>query len=934
MPPQRRQKSNPSKTKDTNKAGRPTKGKKRQEKTSITDVYEASDDERSMNRRGHAMDDVDTYEDGVDHVDEEDDEEIDSDEAFDESDEERFENFKFSGSTQVSDKKKRSRGSDEEGEEDEEREINMNESSDGEGDDDEDEDGEGYMDLSEMLRDESEDESDKPQPKSLTASDLLPADGDDDEDEEDDEDFGMEGDSEDSSEDEEDDGRIVRFIDELDTRKRKAIEEQRERRKKRALEQRTEVYNEGEFNLPARSSRTADVKHTLDMKDLMGSMGGEDAAFSELRQSLLQLDGKGKKAMKSALSAPVPKRVQDRLDRQAAYQAASKEVSEWSDIVMQNREAEHLVFPLQESGTSTKASNATLSDKFSAQTDLEKQIEQALADAGLKDEELEAFEALKLNKLSVKEVEERQRELRMMRELMFRHEAKAKRLKKIKSKSYRKLQRKEKMKLEANLGGIAGEVDEEATVEDQMQAALERAEERMTLKHKNTSQWAKRAIARGQHDEGTRDAILEQLQRGQDLRRKIEGDAAEESDSDYSDEEKVTAELNKMSNELEADDTLPEKGVFAMKFMQDAAKREAAATKAMVDDFKDEWLREKESEDEKDESFSVVQNNPGRMTFGNNVKESQQKKGKNTDDSVSAPAAPRQKRAELSTRTSGHVETEEPKSALEASLNSMDDDEASPWLQQVESRIQGKKASKKNNSSKGKIEDRAERNSEKIKKTKKANETNADEELLDLSQALSVPKKEKKDKKAQAQAQEQTLGPAGGDVESSDEDEDAIDDSRLTFTQRDLVERAFADDDVVQEFEEEKQAAEAEEDDKMEDQTLPGWGAWGGKSVKKKQNKNRKATHIVKVKEGIKPEDRQDKKKKNVIISEKRNKKAEKYRPEAVPYPFQTLEQYERSLRAPVGKEWNTSKTVSKITKPRIITKLGMVIDPIRRNKE
>lgn len=505
---------------------------------------------------------------------------------------------------------------------------------------------------------------------------------------------------------------------------------------------------------------------------------------------------------------------------------------------------------------------------------MEKQIEQALADAGLKDEELEAFEALKLNKLSVKEVEERQRELRMMRELMFRHEAKAKRLRKIKSKSYRKLQRKEKMKLEADLGGIGGQVDEEATVEDQMQAALERAEERMTLKHKNTSQWAKRAIARGQHDEGTRDAILEQLQRGQDLRRKIEGDAVEESDSDYSDEEKVTAELNKMSNELEADDTQPEKGVFAMKFMQDAAKREAAATKAMVDDFKEEWLGEQESADEKDDSFSVVQNNPGRMTFGNNVKETQRKKGNKSTD-TSAPVAPRQKRAELSTRTSGHVETEEPKSTLEASLNNMDDDEASPWLQQVESRIQGKKASKKNNSSKGKIEDRAERNSEKIKKTKKANETNPDEELLDLNQALSIPKtekKEKKEKSKKAQAQEQTLEPAGGDVGSSDEDEDAIDDSRLTFTQRDLVERAFADDDVVQEFEEEKQAAEADEDDQMEDRTLPGWGAWGGKNVKKNKQ-GKKATHVVKVKEGVKPEDRQDRRKKNVIISERRNKK-------------------------------------------------------------
>ena len=51
-----------------------------------------------------------------------------------------------------------------------------------------------------------------------------------------------------------------------------------------------------------------------------------------------------------------------------------------------------------------------------------------------------------------------------------------------------------------------------------------RAQERMLLKHKNTSRWAKRAIKKGlAHLPGTKEAIAEQLRIGQELRRKIGG---------------------------------------------------------------------------------------------------------------------------------------------------------------------------------------------------------------------------------------------------------------------------------------------------------------------------------------------------------------------------------------------------------------------------
>jgi U3 small nucleolar RNA-associated protein 14 len=65
---------------------------------------------------------------------------------------------------------------------------------------------------------------------------------------------------------------------------------------------------------------------------------------------------------------------------------------------------------------------------------------------------------LQKNDLTVEEVAARRAELRKMKELMFRAEVKAKRVAKIKSKTYRRLRRKEKEKMSA---GLAGEEETE-----------------------------------------------------------------------------------------------------------------------------------------------------------------------------------------------------------------------------------------------------------------------------------------------------------------------------------------------------------------------------------------------------------------------------------------------------------------------------------------
>ena len=95
---------------------------------------------------------------------------------------------------------------------------------------------------------------------------------------------------------------------------------------------------------------------------------------------------------------------------------------------------------------------------------------------------------------------------------------------------------------------------------------------------------------------------------------------------------------------------------------------------------------------------------------------------------------------------------------------------------------------------------------------------------------------------------------------SEDEDESVP----TMFKQKDLIKQAFAGDDVVSEFENEKKRVIEEEDDKEEDLTLPGWGDWAGGDSKPKKRK------VVRKIDGVMAKDRRkDKNMKNVIINEK-----------------------------------------------------------------
>ena len=54
----------------------------------------------------------------------------------------------------------------------------------------------------------------------------------------------------------------------------------------------------------------------------------------------------------------------------------------------------------------------------------------------------------------------------------------------------------------------------------------------------------------------------------------------------------------------------------------------------------------------------------------------------------------------------------------------------------------------------------------------------------------------------------------------------------------------------------------------------------------------------------------------------------------SLPYPYTSQTQFERSIRNPVGPQWNTATAVKELTRPKVSTLPGVIIDPIKPTKE
>lgn len=312
----------------------------------------------------------------------------------------------------------------------------------------------------------------------------------------------------------------------------------------------------------------------------------------------------------STTRTPVAKIVSERAERKVHYEEQVENVSEWTQVVKQNREAETLDFRPKDR---IRINKAELVQKFEPTTDFEREIAAALEEAGALDEkdimareEEEMFgnendfdDDLGVNKLSPEEYRKRLGELSKMRALMFYEEQKRHHINKIKSKKYRKIRKKQRLRNQEDEENEAADNDEELARELEEKAEMERMKERMSLKHRNTSKWAKRVLRRGGNiDVETRQALSEQIRMGDELKKKMQG--AFGGSDDEEDLDLISQAQNILSETEKNGDERENSGIFKLAFMKKGieAQRQRAKEEAR------ELLRELEGNESGGESVS------------------------------------------------------------------------------------------------------------------------------------------------------------------------------------------------------------------------------------------------------------------------------------------------------------------------------------------
>jgi len=668
--------------------------------------------------------------------------------------------------------------------------------------------------------------------------------------------------------------------------------------------------------------------------------------FRDMQKTLTKV------AQGKSTSAPLARAVSDRAKRKVHYEEQTEQVSQWMDAVQENRQAESLDFRPKERMDITKDD---LVDKFVPTTDFEKELHAALQLAGQQDEEailkreeeMMQDDDLGSNKLTMEEYKKRRAQMAKMRALMFYHEQKRHHMNKIKSKKYRRIRKKQRERLKEI--DVAAQVDEDPDMVKELEEReeVERMKERMTLAHKNTSKWAKRVLKRGKNmDKDTRRALSAQLKRGDDLRKKMNATRDDDEEDDDETEDLVDTARKVLADTEEDDIPVQNKGLFKLSFMQRGIEAQRERAKAEARQLLQELEANADQQDDDSDALSEEDYHDDRPTkkkvataaemikvlpegklvaasleFGNSssiavsggididLSGSGVPTAETTNTSAASEHTSTLKVVETSDETMNTttkaVDRAKPKApAKRAAAASSSSEDANPWLASAAT----------------------DPGDDPVQKTLKHKRKPKKQGMVDVNSAVALLDAGENGSKKQEAALSEDDVPAGKDKKIA------------SLTQEELVQRAFASaqEDAEEEFAKDK-AIVAERDDptrkKKEEtaKTSSGWGSWAGEGVPAPKPPRKFPKRLQPPEKRLPKRKRQDDKKPNVIINEKRLKKNANFQVANIPYPYKSREEYERAMTGAVGKEWNVTSAVKDMTRPEVMTRAGKIIQPLSK---
>ncbi|KAK3508978.1 hypothetical protein QTP70_015400 [Hemibagrus guttatus] len=658
----------------------------------------------------------------------------------------------------------------------------------------------------------------------------------------------------------------------------------------------------------------------IQLSDLLGSMEKVPGAPNTTKKQLRNLQNS-----KETLELPLSRQQTEKIQRGVAYERSSKEVSRWESVIKQNQKAEQIIFPLKQESAGPKRVEQVVAG-WKTQTPLEQQIFSLLRSNNqpVTDPLLTPVEEASIKAMSLEEAKIRRAELQKARALQSYYEAKARREKKIKSKKYHKVQKKAKRKNFLKQFDEMMKTDPAAALEELKKMELSRMEERMSLKHQNSGKWAKTKAIMAKYDDSARKAMQQQLELNKELTQKLVVPSDDDEEGIDDEEEanvlpdfvnepesasgavnpwmrgRLTAEGHKVTEDPHTMTTEEPARSQQQEEEEEEGEAEGDEEEQLLAHFE---TKRKLRQDEEDDLVPVTQEEEedadGEKTARDGQEEEEEEEQevvsefntlfnrlmKNSRTSKEPPPPPPGKPARA---PEAELEQEE-EGLLDEGLvraRTMEDLEAL-----VHDGIPEESAAP--------VPHAASVDAASEPRSRKKKEIDPSEVLTKHANVIKVP-----------------LAPTlleGEEEEGSSE-------------QLSIIKEAFAGDDVISDFLKDKKKQEEAGQPKVVDLTLPGWGEWGGVGLKPSRYKRRKFR--------LKPPPaapRKDQKLPAVIVSEKRNWSVALHQVSQLPFPFQNSSQFEVCMRSPVGQTWNTQNSVKKLTAPKVVTRLGSVIEPLRK---
>ncbi|XP_068930154.1 U3 small nucleolar RNA-associated protein 14 homolog A isoform X2 [Petaurus breviceps papuanus] len=658
---------------------------------------------------------------------------------------------------------------------------------------------------------------------------------------------------------------------------------------------------------------------------------GEKLELAELLASIKPSSSLGtvKKQLKKVknkktVELPLSKEENERIHREAAYSKTSQDMGKWDPVVLKNRSAPQLVFPLEQEQVLDTPIEEVLGG-WKARTPLEQEIFNLLHKnkQPLTDPLLTPVEKASLKAMSLEEAKQRRAELQKARALQSYYEARARREKKIKSKKFHKVLKKRKAKKILKQFEELQKVNPTAALEELEKMEKARMEERMSLKHQNSGKWAKSKAIMAKYDLEARKAMQEQLTKNRELTQKLQVPSESEHDEDAEEDGGLIPDIvNEVQMSIEGPNPWMQKNRGVNTKASPIQKKPIASEESEPEEEEKAGAEEDTLLQEVEERRSLWKGSEvdqGSLQKGSEVDQRSQKQEYRTK-ALRRTKEDEEVLAELRT-LSKHIneKDEKMKQEEEEHVSSAPASPSKPSIQREEQsllderpeRVQTMEALEMLGMEEVSQEQKqlgpgVERQQQSSQTEQRSPPKVQQEPMIDLHTIITV-----KTHKANPSLSVPTI------VDEEDCDEEVA--------QKQIIKEAFAGDDVIADFQKEKLEVEKASKPKDIDLSLPGWGQWGGPGLVISAKKRRR--FLIKA---PKAAPRKDKRLPNVVISEKRNIQAAAHQVNMLPFPFTHQYQFEDTIKTPVGTTWNTQRAFQKLTAPRVVTKPGHIIEPIK----